>query len=105
MRVRNDIEKIEDEFGIALFQLGNVISGGTPIERAIDKVQENLKGTKIVEMFEVISLNMKKFGCTFEQALFDKASSTVHCHICGSKLAIPSGGKAKIKGKILEVVE
>jgi small subunit ribosomal protein S27e len=43
--------------------------------------------------------------CENEQALFDKASSTVNCHICGSKLAIPSGGKAKIKGKILEVVE
>lgn len=72
LRVRNDIEKIEDEFGVALFQLGNVIAGGIPIERAIDKVQEGLKETKIAEMFEIISLNMKKFGCTFEQALFDK---------------------------------
>jgi len=72
MRVRNDIEKIEDEFSVALFQLGNVISGGSPIEVAIDKTRENLKETKIAEMFEIISLNMKKFGCTFEQALFDK---------------------------------
>jgi small subunit ribosomal protein S27e len=40
--------------------------------------------------------------CENEQYLFDKASTVVLCHICGSKLAIPAGGKAKIKAKILE---
>lgn len=72
IKVRNDIEKIENEFTIALFQLGNIIAGGTPIEQAIDKVRENLKELKISELFELISLNIKKFGYTFEQALFDK---------------------------------
>jgi Flp pilus assembly protein TadB len=72
IKVRNDIEKIENEFTIALFQLGNIIAGGTPIEQAIDKVRENLKELKISEMFEIISLNIKKFGYTLEQALFDK---------------------------------
>jgi len=43
--------------------------------------------------------------CENEQVLFDRCSTTILCHICGSKLAIPCGGKAKIKGKILEVVE
>jgi len=43
--------------------------------------------------------------CENEQALFNKASSIVSCHICGSKLAIPKGGKAEIKGEILEVIE
>jgi len=43
--------------------------------------------------------------CENEQVLFDKASTVVFCHICGSKLAIPTGGKAKIKGELLEVIE
>jgi small subunit ribosomal protein S27e len=43
--------------------------------------------------------------CENEQVLFDKASTVVSCHICGSKLAIPDGGKAKIKGEVLEVIE
>jgi len=43
--------------------------------------------------------------CENEQVLFDKATIPVSCHICGGKLAIPSGGKAKIKGKILEIIE
>lgn len=43
--------------------------------------------------------------CENEQVLFDKSSTVVSCHICGSKLAIPDGGKAKIKGKVLESIE
>ena len=43
--------------------------------------------------------------CENEQVLFDKASTVVSCHICGSKLAIPKGGKANIKGEVLEVIE
>ena len=50
-------------------------------------------------------LKVRCNDCENEQAVFDKASTTVHCHICGSKLAIPNGGKARIKGKILEIVE
>lgn len=43
--------------------------------------------------------------CENEQILFNKASNEVSCHICGSTLAVPSGGKAKIKGEILEYIE
>ncbi len=71
-KIRKSIEKIEDEFSVALFQLGNQIASGTPIELAIDKAIENLKDLEIVEMFKLISSNMKKLGYTFEQALFDK---------------------------------
>lgn len=43
--------------------------------------------------------------CENEQVLFDKASTIVSCHICGAKLAIPNGGKAKIKAEVLESIE
>lgn len=72
IKVRNDIERIEDEFSIALFQLGNQIAGGVPVELAIDKAAENLKDMRIAELFKITSMNMKKFNYTFEQALFDK---------------------------------
>ncbi len=72
IKIRNDIERIEDEFATALFQFGNAISGGVPLESAIDKTKENLKGLKIADMFDIISLNMKKFGYTFEEAIFNK---------------------------------
>lgn len=77
MKIRNDIERIESEFSEALFQLGNRIAGGTPIEVAIDKASENLKNMKIAEFFWNISANMKKLGMSFEQALFDKEYGAV----------------------------
>jgi small subunit ribosomal protein S27e len=43
--------------------------------------------------------------CENEQVLFNRASTVVSCHICGSKLAIPKGGKANIKAEILETIE
>jgi len=72
IKVRNDIERIEDEFSVALFQLGNQIAGGVPVELAIDRAADNMKDMKIAELFRITSMNMKKFNYTFEQALFDK---------------------------------
>jgi small subunit ribosomal protein S27e len=43
--------------------------------------------------------------CENEQVLFNKSSTVVSCHICGSKLAIPKGGKAEITGELLETIE
>ncbi|HEC76216.1 MAG TPA: 30S ribosomal protein S27e [Thermoplasmatales archaeon] len=40
--------------------------------------------------------------CSNEQIVFSKASTVVRCSICGSVLAQPTGGKAEIKGEILE---
>ena len=43
--------------------------------------------------------------CENEQVIFDRASQPISCHICGSKLAIPKGGKADIKAEVLEIIE
>ena len=43
--------------------------------------------------------------CENEQIVFDKASSTVACAVCGHTLARPTGGKAKIDGEVTETVE
>ncbi len=39
--------------------------------------------------------------CGNVQIVFSKASTSVQCQVCGSILASPGGGKAKIKGEIL----
>ncbi len=43
--------------------------------------------------------------CKNEQIMFGKASSVVGCLVCGKVLAEPTGGKAKVKARILEVLE
>jgi small subunit ribosomal protein S27e len=41
--------------------------------------------------------------CKNEQIIFNKATSKVKCLVCGSELAEPTGGKAKIKSKVIQV--
>lgn len=43
--------------------------------------------------------------CKNEQVIFGKCSTEVVCLVCNEPLACPSGGKSKIKGNILEVLE
>ena len=43
--------------------------------------------------------------CKNEQVIYGKASSKVNCLVCGSALAAPTGGKTKVKARILEVLE
>ncbi|MBS3097812.1 30S ribosomal protein S27e [Candidatus Woesearchaeota archaeon] len=43
--------------------------------------------------------------CKNEQITFGKASSKVDCLICGKTLVEPTGGKSKVKARILEVLE
>ena len=42
--------------------------------------------------------------CGNEQITFDRASTTVKCNVCGRILVEPSGGKAKIEGKVIRVL-
>ena len=43
--------------------------------------------------------------CKNEQIMFGKAPSKVICLVCNKILAEPTGGKSKIKARILEVLE
>lgn len=77
MPLRRKIERIEDEFGEALFQFGNQIAGGRPLEIAIDRAVVDMKNLKIANLFKDIINNIKRLGVTFEQALFDKSIGVV----------------------------
>ena len=43
--------------------------------------------------------------CKNEQIIFGKTANIVSCLVCGKVLATPSGGKSKVKSRILEVLE
>lgn len=43
--------------------------------------------------------------CKNEQIVFGKAASVVKCLVCGKVLTEPTGGKSKIRSRILEVLE
>ncbi|MFH1642112.1 MAG: 30S ribosomal protein S27e [Nanoarchaeota archaeon] len=43
--------------------------------------------------------------CKNEQTIFGKASTKIICLVCSKIIAEPRGGKARIKARILEVLE
>lgn len=43
--------------------------------------------------------------CKNEQITFGKSSTTVKCLVCEKILVEPTGGKSKIKARVLEVLE
>lgn len=43
--------------------------------------------------------------CKNEQIMFGKASSVVNCLVCSKVLAEPTGGKSRVKARVLEVLE
>ena len=43
--------------------------------------------------------------CNNEQIAFGKTASLINCLVCGKSLAEPTGGKARVKARILEVLE
>ena len=58
-------------------------------------------------MVRVIRENRSKFykvkcsDCENEQTVFEKASTTVKCVVCGHDLSTPAGGKASCKAEII----
>lgn len=66
-----NLRDIEGQFPTALFQLGNKISGGTPIEVALKEAAESTSDLEISELFQYSSQNIREMGMTFEDAVFD----------------------------------
>jgi small subunit ribosomal protein S27e len=50
-------------------------------------------------------IRVKCLKCGNEQVVFGSAANKVICNVCGTELAQPLGGKAKIKGEIVAVFE
>ena len=43
--------------------------------------------------------------CKNEQIIFGKTATKVDCLVCGKVVAEPSGGKSRVKARVLEVLE
>lgn len=72
IKIQAGIEKTESEFELALFQLGNKIKAGMPIEVAIEKAIDDVKDMEISGLFRKTLKNIRELGMTFENALFNK---------------------------------
>jgi small subunit ribosomal protein S27e len=50
-------------------------------------------------------LRVKCSKCGNEQMIYSNVVNKVTCNVCGTDLAEPSGGRAKIKGEIITAFE
>ena len=50
-------------------------------------------------------VRVKCGDCENEQIVFGKAATDVSCAVCGTTLAVPTGGMAEIDHEIVETVE
>ncbi len=60
---------------------------------------------KIIPKPKTVFLQVKCPDCGNEQSIFSHVAITVKCNICGATLAEPKGGKAKINGEVVRVLE
>jgi len=68
---REKTKELEIEFNNSLFQLGNKLGTGTPLEIAFGKVAEDTKGLRTEDFFKKTNYNITQMGMSVEQALFD----------------------------------
>ncbi len=67
---RDEIKQMEDEFPDALFQLGSRIAEGLPLESALEKTSETMKGTLVADIFRRTAYILQITRTTLEEALF-----------------------------------
>jgi hypothetical protein len=77
MKVKNKVDKLEREFTGSLFQLGNRVGSGIPVEISFSKVAENLEGTPTGNFFNVISINIRKLGMSVKEAIFNRERGAI----------------------------
>jgi hypothetical protein len=73
----DELEKIEGQFPGALFELGNQVSGGTPVEIAVKDAARSASDLEISGLFAKTSQNIEQLGMTFQEALFDNSYGAV----------------------------
>ena len=77
MGLRNQIKKIQDEFGEALFQLGNRLSLGNPMEKAMEQTIEKAPNLTISELFRKTLENIREGNLALEEAIFDRKRGAI----------------------------
>jgi Flp pilus assembly protein TadB len=70
--VRRRTKQLEQEFASALFQLGNRIGNGVPVELAFGRVAEMMEGTAAGVFYQRVATNIQQLGMGVDEAIFDR---------------------------------
>lgn len=74
---REKTNQLEAEFNNSLFQLGNRIGNGTPVEIAFGKIAESSRGLQTEDFFRRVNYNIRQMGMSVEKAIFDSRRGAI----------------------------
>ncbi len=77
IEIRNQTQKLEDEFADSLFQLSNRLEDGLPAEIAFEKVSEVTTQSTTSYFFKTVSMNIRKYGLSVKQAIFNNNTGAI----------------------------
>ena len=58
----------------------------------------------IIPKPESTFLKIRCAKCSNEQVVFERCAMIIKCNVCDEVLAEPSGGKASIKGEVVQIL-
>lgn len=70
-KIKDEISTTEGEFAEALFELGIILNSGYSVETSVEKLLKKIRNLKISSLFDRALDLIRKFGYTFERAIFD----------------------------------
>jgi len=71
LKLREEIRNMEEEFSQVLYQIGNSIYNGIPLETAIERSVKEIGDLKIKNFFSIMLRNIRRLGMSFKQSIFD----------------------------------
>ena len=60
---------------------------------------------KLIPKPRSLFLRVKCLKCGNEQLVFSNTVNKINCNVCGELIAEPTGGRAKINGEVITVLE
>lgn len=75
---RKKTDQLELEFNNSLFQVGNRLGNGVPLEIVFGKIAESSKGLRTEEFFRRVNYNIRQIGTNVEKAIFSKKRGAIN---------------------------
>ncbi len=75
VKMREETKKLEKEFSGGIFQLGNRVGDGIPVEIAFNEVANTMQGSAAGGFFRIVAVNLMELGMSLKEALFGESGA------------------------------
>ncbi len=83
MKIKRDVEEMEQEFASTIFQLGERLQEHKPPEQAILDLESTMQQSKVSAFFSVIVSNITKLGVSLKDSIFNERYGAIALYPSG----------------------